>query len=164
MSVYVVGSTLARGGTPGYRALGLRVVDRATGEHPGWRQACLRWAAATIPSAIAGEAMRAYSKRRIDPWARRTTELHEQVERLRDQHSDDDELDRALEALTQELNVGLADALKVMRPLALYGAWWVATIVMARQDPQRRRLPDRFAGTMVVRTRGRDRHPCHAAR
>lgn len=154
MSMYVIGSSVALGGTPGYRVFGLRVVDRATDENPGWRQAALRWAAATIPSAIAGEAMRAYLQRRIDPWARRSAELHEEVERLRDEHPDDDEaVDRAIGALDMDL----AGGLNLLPLLALYASWWVATIAMARRDPQRRTLPDRFSGTVVVRTRMRSR-------
>ncbi len=39
-------------------------------------------------------------------------------------------------------------------PIALGAAWWIAAVVAARMDPQRRSLPDCVAGTLVVWSSG----------
>ena len=153
-AAFVVGTTVLLGGTPGCRLLGLRVVDRATGASLGWRQACLRWAAATVPTFVVSELVRAYIQKPLDPFAQRGQEFQERLERLHAEHGDDAAFDRAVEDLPQDLGIDPAVGLKVVVPIALGTAWWGAAVVAARLDPQRRTLPDRVAGTLVVRFSG----------
>ncbi len=85
----------------------------------------------------------------VDPWDQLWTAEHPY---------DDEAFDRAVEDLLQDLGINPADGLNLLVPIALGAALWIAALVAARMDPRCRTLPDRVAGTLVVRSSGARLH------
>ena len=149
---YHISLTAKRGQTLGQMLLGIRVVDAKTAAVPTFKQSALRWAAATVPDALA----------RLMPLSGRAeatlagiTDLQPEIDRLTRRHEGDRErLNEELMRLYKEADLNplgacLPMVLRALPSLAISCALYLPVL----QGSQRQALHDRFAGTVVIEAR-----------
>ena len=149
---YEVTAARWAGQTLGQRALGIRVVDQATGNRPAIGQLMVRWAITAVPDVVwllVRQSTGAQSGQALDA----VDDLQPEIEALRHQHGENRQaLNHALMRLYQERGVNPRDAC-LSSLLAVVPALLGRAVLMvpALRAPLHQGLHDRLSKTVVIR-------------
>jgi uncharacterized RDD family membrane protein YckC len=145
-----------RGGTPGQRLLGLRVVDVATGNNLSFTRALLR---ASVRSPVSLFQV-VIGRRRLDALRgrrnqalQRMADLQPRLTELQEEYSDDPkQLSDAVEALYREHAINPLQG--CLDPVAIVAILYsLATYVAALRSPRRQAIHDHLAQAVVIQTK-----------
>ncbi len=146
---YFVGAVGLAGRTGGQALFGVRVVDAATGQRPGWRAALLWWAVRQPPEVLLSLSISS----RVRDTTTMLRDVEPEVDELRRRFGHDrPRLNGAIMELYESRGV---DPWRGYRPLLLAGvvaAAYSCTITAGTVlRPDHRGVHDRLAGVVVVR-------------